>query len=349
MSNSSARKTPPTLTSPQGAGLRDHRLLIVLAAVLLLAGLGTALYAYFSGESSTDNAQRFAIDFDGEQTYKYLKEICDIGPRRSGSEGMKKQQKYITDYFKGIGLEVIRQEFTDRHPLTGEPVEFANLIVELHPEKKDRVLLCCHYDTRPFPDEDLRNPQGTFIGANDGASGVALLMQMAVELKNIDTAYGVDLIMFDGEELIFRPSIDRYFLGSEYFASVYAKTPPKHKYHYGILLDMIGDAELQIYQERNSLAYQETAPLVNSIWRTARSLRVLEFINKPKYEIRDDHLALNNTAKIPTCDLIDFDYIYWHTEGDVPSRCSAESLAKVGYVLKVWLQRAAPGQRLPGI
>lgn len=321
---------------------------MAIIAGLLVIGVGTGLYAYFAGSSYPGEPQSVSTaEFDGEQAYAYLKEICDIGPRKSGSEGMEKQQAYITEYFKSIGLEVKRQEFTERDPQSGEAVELANLIIELHPDKKDRVLLCCHYDTRPYPNEDRRNPLGTFIGANDGASGVALYMQLAKELKDVETGYGVDIILFDGEELVYRSS-DRYFLGSEYFSHDYAKNPPAHKYHYGILVDMIGDSELQIYQERNSLAFQDTAPLVRSVWRTARSVEVFEFINRPKYEIRDDHLALNQTANIPTCDLIDFDYPYWHTEGDTADKCSAESLAKVGHVLKTWLQRAKPGAALPG-
>lgn len=328
-----------------GPSRRGSGLWLVVAAMVLLAAAATGLYAYFGNTPESPTAANAEITFDGEQAYVYLKEICEIGPRKSGSEGMKKQQEYITKYFEGMGLKVKRQEFQERDPLSGEKVDLANLIIELNPDKKDRVLLCCHYDTRPFPDQDLNNPHGTFIGANDGASGVALFMQMAKELKDVDTPFGVDLILFDGEELVYNPN-DRYFLGSEYFASVYAKDPPEHKYHWGILVDMIGDADLQIYQERNSLSFPKTDRLVRSVWKTARDIRVFEFINRPFYEIRDDHLALNNTAKIPTCDLIDFDYDYWHKEGDIPARCSAESLSKVGRVLKEWLRLATP-ERLP--
>ena len=101
---------------------------------------------------------------------------------------------------------------------------------------------------------------------------------------------------------------------------------------------MVGDADLQIYQERNSVTWPQTRPLVHSIWTTARKLGVREFIFRPEHEIRDDHLPLNNIAKIPTCDIIDFDYPHWHTRADTPERCSALSLAKVGWVVQEWLR-----------
>ncbi len=279
------------------------------------------------------------IPFDGARAYSYLQKICDIGPRPSGSAGMKRQQAYLTEHFRALGGLVTRQEFRARHPVSGEPVEMANLIVQWRPRSRERILLCAHYDTRPFPDQDKKNPNGVFIGANDGASGVALLMELAHDMPKLDVKYGVDFVLFDGEEFVYR-STDKYFLGSEHFAIEHAQRPPAHRYRWGVLLDMVGDADLRIYQERNSLARRPTRPLVYSLWRTARRLGVREFVARPKYEIRDDHLPLNDIAKIPTCAVIDFDFPHWHTEGDTPDKCSALSLAKVGWVVKEWLKKA---------
>jgi len=103
-------------------------------------------------------------------------------------------------------------------------------------------------------------------------------------------------------------------------------------------LDMVGDADLQIYQERQSVAWRDTRPLVNEIWATAARLGVDEFVPRARHVVRDDHMALRNTAKIPTCDIIDFDYPAWHTEADTPRRCSGSSLAKVGWVVYEWLK-----------
>jgi hypothetical protein len=105
---------------------------------------------------------------------------------------------------------------------------------------------------------------------------------------------------------------------------------------------MIGDADLQLYQERNSTWWRDTRPLVDEIWATARRLGVREFIPRRKHEVRDDHLPLHNIGKIPTCDIIDFDYPAWHTQADTPERCSALSLAKVGWVLREWLSTTRP-------
>lgn len=282
-------------------------------------------------------ADRPAIpELDSKRAFKYLVTICGIGPRVSGSEGMSKQQKLIADHFNRFKARVRFQSFDAVHPLTGRPVRMNNMIVSWKPRSSKRVLLACHYDTRPFPDRDRTNPRGRFVGANDGASGVALFMELAHHMQDVRLPedVGVDFIFFDGEELVFsKPG--KYFLGSEHFAKDYRDHPPKHRYLYGVLVDMVADRRLNLYMERQSLKF---APeLTRSIWAKASQLKVREFINRPKHTINDDHIPLNEIAGIPTCDIIDFDYPHWHTTRDVPRNCSGESLAKVGRVLLGWL------------
>jgi hypothetical protein len=285
--------------------------------------------------------------FDAERAFGYLTQICEIGPRISGTEGMEKQQQLIAEHFSKLKARVTFQSFDGLHPLTRKPVRMSNLVVTWDPQAKERVLLACHYDTRPRADRDP-NPQlaekGTFLGANDGASGVALLMELGNQLKAIQPKYGVDFVIFDGEELVYNDMLDPYFLGSEHFSKDYRDHPPRHQYVCGVVVDMIAGKNLQIYEERNSL---ELAPEVtHSIWRTAKRLKVKEFIAKPKHEVRDDHLSLNQIAGIPTCDIIDFDFPHWHTTRDAPSACSGASLAKVGRVLLAWLEEVpAPTAR----
>lgn len=169
-------------------------------------------------------------------------------------------------------------------------------------------------------------------------------MELGKHMPALAGPWGVDFVLFDGEEFVFDDQRDRdyYFIGSTYFARDYAANPPPHQYRWGVLLDMVGDAQLQIYQEKNSVWYAR--PLVTQIWATAHRLGVTEFIRQTRHEIRDDHLRLNEIAKIPTCDIIDFDYprprapSYWHTEADTPDKCSAASLAKVGWVVLEWLK-----------
>ncbi len=278
-----------------------------------------------------------AISLDPQRAFGYLEDICKLGPRPSASVGMTKQQELLDTHFTKLGGQVSLQEFDTPHPQKGTPVRMKNVIVSWHPQAKERVLLCCHYDTRPFPDRDKSNPQGIFLGANDGASGVALYMEMAHMIPTLKTTYGVDMVFFDGEEFIFQRDGGKYFLGSEYFSEQYRDRPPQYRYLCGVLVDMIGDKKLTIRRESNSLKY---APKVNrSLFDTAKRLGITEFVPLPmKQEINDDHISLNVIARIPTVDLIDFDYPAWHTTKDTPSQCSGASLVKVGRVLLEWLQ-----------
>jgi hypothetical protein len=272
--------------------------------------------------------------FDAARSYGYLQKICRIGPRPSGSRGMTEQQTQLAEHFGRLGAQVAYQSFDAPDPLSGKPVRMSNLIVTWNPKATERVLIACHYDTRPFPDRDRRNPRGVFVGANDGASGVGLLMEMGNHMQDLAVSRGVDFIFFDGEELVYQNQ-DPYFLGSTYFAKQYRDEPPSYRYVAGVLVDMIGDKELDLFPEKTSV---RLAPgVTHSIWATAKSLKVREFRSTPRHEISDDHIPLNEIAHIPTCDVIDFDYPYWHTAMDIPSKCSGESLAKVGRVLLRWL------------
>ena len=321
---------------------------VALAAFCVMAIVALAINNNATSESAqrpTAKQKASNIPFNGERAFQYLKEICAIGPRVSGTEGMARQQAYLKAHFEKLGGRVSLQGFPVRHPQTGQQIQLANLIVQWHPDRKDRVLLCAHYDTRPFPDQDPIDRRGLFVGANDGASGTALLCELGHEMAQLKTRVGVDFVLFDGEELVYDGNRDPYFLGSEHFAREYVANPPPHRYRAGILLDMVGDAQLQLYREVNSMRTPQSRQLTNDIWGIARDLGVREFLFGQGHEVRDDHLALNEIAKIPTTDIIDFDYptsrgvSYWHTTQDIPEKCSPLSLAKVGWVLKTWLER----------
>src|SRR3954470_2859121 len=143
---------------------------------------------------------------DSQRAYGYLKELCAIGPRPSGSAGMEKQQALLVEFFKKAGGKVSLQRFRANNPLGGDDVPMANILVEWHPERKERILLCAHYDTRPHADRDLdpvKQREGEFLGANDGASGVAVLMELAHLLPKLTGPLGVDFLLVDGEELVY--------------------------------------------------------------------------------------------------------------------------------------------------
>jgi hypothetical protein len=288
---------------------------------------------------------------DGHRAFGYLEQVVAIGPRTAGSAANTKQRKLVADHFAKAGGKVREQPFGAVHPLTGEKLEMANLIGSWNPDRLERVVIGAHYDTRPFPDQEERPNRRKlpFVGANDGGSGVALLMEIANHLTTLDTPWGVDLVLFDGEELVYGNQFRKgeYFLGSDEFARVYTvglrDGSSRSRYVAGIVLDMVGGRNLRIKREPNSL---EAAPeLVNHVWAVAQSLRIRAFSREMGREVMDDHLALIR-AGIPTIDIIDFEYPYWHKADDIPSKCSAQSLADVGRVVTTWLmQPPAVGAR----
>ncbi len=298
------------------------------------------------GSSSPAPAVRteFAADrdmehFDAKRAMGYLEDLCKIGPRISGTPGMAKQQEMLRRHFEACGAKVELQRFTARQKSQREPVEMANLIASWHPERPRRVILCSHYDTRPIADQEPRNRwHEPFLSANDGGSGVVLLMELAHVLKDLPTNVGVDVVLFDGEEYIFNPAPDgdRYFFGSEHFAEAYRKSRPKHRYVAAVLLDMIGGKNARFPVEQNSLF--RAGALVEELWRVAREQRCGAFEYRQGPDVRDDHLALNK-AGIPAVDIIDFSYPHWHKLSDIPANCSGESLSQVARVLLAWLKQ----------
>jgi glutaminyl-peptide cyclotransferase len=317
-----------------------------VAAIVFLGGVVVAALVLFGGHGSNGSVAAAGspqklqeIPFDGAQAYQWLKQLCAIGPRPSGSPGMEAQQKLLAEYFQKLGGQVEFQRFRVQHPRDGSAVPMANIVVRWHPQSTSRILLCAHYDTLPYPLRDEKDPRGTFVGANDNASGVAVLMELARDIPSLKTSYGIDFLLLDGEEFIFDER-GRFFLGSEYFAREYVKNKPPYSYRWGVLLDMVGDSDLQILQDRNSLWWKDTRPLVADIWATAARLGVREFVPKPMpvFGFTDDHVMLHDIGHIPCIDVIDFDYPPWHTQGDAPERCSALSLAKVGWVIREWLK-----------
>ena len=322
-------------------------------AIVGLVGLAVgAAWLLFPGVTDTmasaSQAKLSPAPIDGDRAYGYLKQICAIGPRPAGTAANSKQRQMVADHWKKLGAAVREQPFAGSDPVSHAPVAMVNLIGSWFPDRTDRVLLGVHYDTRPFPDEDPNpaNRRKPFIGANDGASGVALLMEIAHHLADSPTPWGVDLVLFDGEELVYGGGNDQtgdYFLGSKAFAKAYAEgDKSKARYAAGIVLDMVGDKNLNIDREPYSM---EFAPgLVREVWAVARSLSIKQFRDREGRAVYDDHLPLNNNG-IPSIDIIDFDYRFWHTAGDLPEECSGASLAQVGKVVTAWLNKPKPKAR----
>ena len=287
---------------------------------------------------------------DGDKALAHLKELCDLGPRVSGSAGMKKQQEVVTKHFEGHGATVRRQAFTAAAASRPtDKVTMANLIAAWHPERNRRVILCSHYDTRPAAHEEPNRGDWNkpFVSANDGTSGVALLMELARHLKDLPTAVGVDVVLFDGEEYILDPGDrvtregDKFFHGSNHFGAEWTRTKGALGYRYeaAILLDLFAHDGARLAIEGYS--YQYAPDLVAAVWRTAERVGAKSFKYERgfqrAFEVQDDHIALN-AAGIPAIDVLDFDYPHWHRLGDTPDKCSAKQLAEVGRVLLAWVQ-----------
>jgi Zn-dependent M28 family amino/carboxypeptidase len=274
---------------------------------------------------------------------KYLKQLCDLGPRVSGSDGMKKQQELIEKHFTALGATVTRQEFKARQRSQPAETAMTNLVVAWNPEKARRVILCCHYDTRPIADQEdnPRNWTRPFLSANDGASGVAMLMELGHHMKDLRAEVGIDFVLFDGEEYVFKSSRnggdDKYFFGSEYFAEQYAKAKAtrKHTYVAAVLMDLCHAKGASLKVEGHS--WQYAPKLVEAVWGVAVNMKAKSFEWKEGPTVQDDHLALNE-AGIPAVDVIDFDYPHWHKLTDTPDKVSPDQLAEVAAVLTAWAQ-----------
>jgi Zn-dependent M28 family amino/carboxypeptidase len=216
----------------------------------------------------------------------------------------------------------------------GERLTMTNVIARFNPDLRQRILLGAHWDTRPRADRDekVERQNLPIPGANDGASGVAVLLHIASLFKQHPPPMGVDIVLFDGEDYGLEGDTRNYLLGSRHFA---AKKDPDYVPRFGILLDMVGDKFLDIPKEQHSLKY---APdVLDLVWAKARELGYPQFVSEPGEYVTDDHLPLNEVG-IKTIDLIDFNYPdpthrFWHTHNDTPENCSAESLGAVGDVV----------------
>lgn len=326
---------------------------VIGAVALAAAGAGASFWWMNRSVSvpNTDAPPKFAEDaaaaaavkFDADRSLRYLKQLCDIGPRVSGTDGMKKQQDLLEKHFKDLGATVTRQEFKAQQRSQPAPVAMTNLIVSWHPERTRRVIFCAHYDTRPIADQEANPGNWTkpFVSANDGTAGAAWMMEMAHHMKDLKTVVGVDFILFDGEEYVFKTRFnggdDKYFFGSEYFAEDYAKTKDtrKHKYEAAILMDLCHAKGAVLRVEQNS--YRMARPLVDSVWGTAIGMKAKSFVYEGGDDVQDDHIALN-LAGIPAIDLIDFSYPHWHKLTDTPDKVSGEQMNEVAQVLAAWVQ-----------
>ena len=273
--------------------------------------------------------------FDGDLAYKYLKEQCDIGPRFPGSEGHSLTKKYFERYLinKCHKLEIMDEKV--KHPFTNNLVDLTNLMARFYPDRDNRIMFMAHWDTREIADMDPieSNRDKPILGANDGASGIAILMVLAEILNNYPlNNIGVDLLFLDGEDMGKSGDASGFGLGTLEFTKNMPFPLPK----YAICLDMVADAQPSFKIEQFS--FQQAPWLVRKVWNLANNLGYSEFENKFGSAVYDDHRVLYLNSGIPSIDIIDFEYPnadtnYWHTLNDIPENCSPRTLEIVGTVV----------------
>lgn len=292
---------------------------------LLFAALiaGLVLPASCAGKSTVS----------GARALERVKHQCAAGPRVVGSPAHARTLEWIVSEATRLGGVVERQTFDDS--ATGRAIRLTNVVARFGPTSGRRILFCAHYDSRPWCDRD---PDPAYHdqpvpGANDGASGVAVLLEMAERFKVSPPPVGVDLVFFDGEDLGTNERPEEFCLGSRGYAARLPAPGSPGRPVAGFLLDMIGDRDLQIFHEKNSA--ERASNLTALVAEAARATGARSFHDEVKWSIIDDHVPLLD-AGLPTVDLIDFDYPAWHTHRDTPDQISAESLAEVSRVLE-WI------------
>ena len=302
------------------------RSLICAAVLLVLVGCSPA------DQPASVRVGGSTPAFDGKRAFELLKQQVDLGPRNPGSSGHRKAVEFICQQLKPYADTVEVQSFETT--AEGERLSLSNIIAHFNQDAKRWVMLAAHWDTRPRADFEIQaaKRKQPIPGANDGASGVAVLLELARVFAERKPRIGVMMVFFDGED--YGTTEQGMFLGSRHFAANLAEsTRVKGKpvrLDYGLLLDMVGDRNLSIYKERNSV---EAAPeIVEKVWSAAAKLGHEEFRPTVKYAISDDHIPLIRSG-VKCIDIIDFDYGPWHTLDDTPEKCSPRSLEIVGSVV----------------
>ena len=326
---------------PQSDGAAPSHSLWARRRFLQVLGAGLVATPFVAQATSSDLLARVGLplpgaarslaqetQFNADRAWDDLVNQVNAGPRVPAMPGHDAVREYMLRELRAVSDRVDAQDFV--WDVRGTELNMSNVFGVFGPDAPGKVVLAAHWDTRPWADQDPNpaNRQTPIPGANDGASGVAVLLEVARVLQAAPPPIGVIILMLDGED--YGPDIDAMFLGSKYWAPRMVPERPA----WGILLDMIGDRDLGIMREAQS---QARAGMVNDrVWTAAQQLGRAEFQNVMGGAILDDHVPILDQG-VPMIDLIDFSYgpghRWWHTLEDTPDKCSPASLAAVGQVV----------------
>jgi hypothetical protein len=329
-----------------------NKYVIMGALPLLLLSCGGSQKSSSSETTSTTvEVQAVGPTFSADSAYEFCRQQCSFGPRTMNSKAHDECAQWIVRKFQGYGLTITEQRATLKG-FDGTPLLANNIIGSYRPELSERILICAHWDSRPWADNDpdpLNHTQPV-MAANDGASGVAVMMELARLIASQDSAdkpkVGIDFVCFDAEDWGNDNHSDSWALGAQHWA----KNPHKtgYKARYGILLDMVGGQQAQFYMEQYSMHF---APkVVEKVWNAAQTVGYGAFFPQELGgAITDDHGPVNETAKIPCIDIIPF---YpnceqssfgptWHTVSDDMAHIDINTLKAVGQTMvqTIWTEK----------
>ncbi|MBI2281492.1 MAG: M28 family peptidase [Bacteroidetes bacterium] len=281
-------------------------------------------------------------DFNADSAYYFIQQQVDFGPRFPNNEAHGKCALFLKKKLESYGLKSSIQTGSAK-TFNNKNITVKNIIGEYNPDEKKRILLFAHWDSRPFADQDTKDLTKPILGANDGASGVGILIEVARQLSIKKPNIGVDIIFFDAEDYG-QPSSamslmdsDSWCLGSQYWAKNLHK--PNYKAEYGILLDMVGTENALFTHE--SISVQYAPEILKKVWNTAHQLGYSNyFVNEQTFFVgTDDHKYVNQLANIPSIDIIHYErstgnfHHSWHTHNDNMDVISKPTLAAVGETL----------------
>ncbi len=328
--------------------MKKSKIMIALLIVALIAGAAFNFLpsnkAEVSETEEIEKVQPVGPDFNADSAYIYLQEQCDFGPRTMNSVAHDKCEKWIIQKFEQYGCKVTTQKAT-LNGYDGTPLRSTNIMASYNPEATTRIMFCAHWDCRPWADNDpdSTNWHKPIIAANDAASGVGVMIELARILKGSGLELGVDFVCFDAEDygtpqwFEGEDPGDTWALGAQYFAN---NLPEGYAPRYGILLDMVGGVGAKFYREGMSMQYAPA--IVKKVWNAARQVGYGSYF--PKADggmITDDHIPVNQTANIPCIDVIPYypDCAQssfgptWHTIADNMDNIDKNTLKAVGQTM----------------
>jgi len=278
-------------------------------------------------------------DFNSSNAYAFIEEQVNFGPRVPGIEAHLQTKEYLKEQLSGVAgsRNVFVQEFEQE--VYGDSLTMYNLLASFGTHYRDRIILAAHWDTRPRAEEDPDDPNSPILGADDGGSGVGVLLELARVLSEHEPPLGVDIIFFDGEDYGEVSDLDNYFLGARHWGA----NPPVQGYspRFGILLDIVGGQNAVFPKEAYSMRYAPN--LVNEVWSIAGSIgHDKMFLDSRGGYVADDHVVVQQTTGIPMINIIHHTVgedgsvqfpAWWHTQNDNMDIIDSETLQAVGDIL----------------